>query len=340
MKDAAESRPEIQDVPSMILDLRQEILQLQNLLSGMDGTLSSHTASIDSLRCTVDSVFVGARSRSKLSTGLDRCMESTSEGPEEQDPAFSSFAVNINTEVNERLDTVELVQAPQDPPALLPLPGVIGREGPDDSSLVHQHITSATPLEKDNEIAPVKRRNSQKKSLESRQSRDSEQMQARKSDGVRKIRSLESGPRKLRYGMVEELQEETARQLLKNSHDLHASDGGPPGMLVKSNTMKSVKQAKCCHHMFFGSGQSFFCEPCVAACTISSLNLCLDFACSCPVVLVSATGIEFVVCSLRSQTAAQKVSFVAGIVGHVRAADCQQCRGIRFQANLVSRKLP
>ncbi|CAE7213260.1 unnamed protein product, partial [Symbiodinium microadriaticum] len=115
----------------------------------------------DSLRCAVDSVFVGARSRSKLSTGLDRCMESTSEGPE--DAAFSSFAVNINTEVNERLDTVELVQAPQDPPALLPLPGVIGREGgPDDSSLVHQHVTSATPLEKDNEMAPVKRRNSQK----------------------------------------------------------------------------------------------------------------------------------------------------------------------------------
>ncbi|CAE7840600.1 unnamed protein product [Symbiodinium sp. CCMP2592] len=226
----------------MILDLRQEILQMQKLLSGMDGTLSSHTASLDSLRCTVDGVFFGhARSKSKLS-GLDRCMESTSEGPEEQDPAFSSFAVNINTEVNERLDTLELVQAPKDPPALLPLPGVIAREGPDDSSLVHQHATSATPLEKDNEMAPVQRRNSQKKSLERRQSRDSEPMQARKSDGVRKIRSLESGPRKLRYGMVEELQEETARQLLKNSHDLHASDGGPPGMLVKSNTMKSVKQ--------------------------------------------------------------------------------------------------
>ncbi|CAE7212772.1 unnamed protein product, partial [Symbiodinium necroappetens] len=145
MNNAAESSPEIQDVPSMILELRQEILQMQSLLSGMDGTLSSHTASIDSLRCAVDSV--GARSRSKLSGGLDRCMESTSEGPE--DAAFSSFAVNINTEVNERLDTVELVQAPQDPPALLPLPGVIGREGgPDDSSLVHQHVTSATPLEK------------------------------------------------------------------------------------------------------------------------------------------------------------------------------------------------
>eukprot|EP00439_Symbiodinium_sp_Y106_P041719 s5126_g5.t1 len=115
MNDAAESCPEIQDVPSMILDLRQEILQMQKLLSGMDGTLSSHTASLDSLRCTVDSVFAGhARSKSKLSTGLDRCMESTSEGPEEQDPAFSSFAVNINTEVNERLDTLELVQAPKD----------------------------------------------------------------------------------------------------------------------------------------------------------------------------------------------------------------------------------
>ena len=100
-----------------------------------------------------------------------------------------------------------------------------------------------------------------------------------------KIRSLESGPRKLRYGMVEdwaglpflafsflggigirqavlqcfalgrltaevlqsartlcarslgscqELQEETARQLLKNSHDLHASDGGPPGLSAES----------------------------------------------------------------------------------------------------------